>query len=133
MTSLTQADMILDLPKPPSVNRIWRHRQGRKAPYLDTRYARWKRTCDNICMFRGWHKTPIKGHYTAIVTIDETKRVGDIDNRIKVVLDFLKQAGITEDDSLCDEVTARFGFAPEGCRVELAPSPRARLTKGEAA
>lgn len=114
--------MIIDLPRPPSTNRIWRSRTGHKGKpqyYLDHRYAKWKRACDNLCMAAGWHKTPVKGHYTATITLDETRRRGDADNRTKPVLDWLRQAGITDDDSLCDQVTARWGYAPQGARIEL--------------
>lgn len=114
--------MILDLPRPPSVNRIWRHRAGRVKPYIDHRYATWKRHCDNLCMAHRWHKTPVRGHYVAVITLDDSKRRGDADNRVKPVLDWLKQAGITDDDKLCDDVRVRWGYAPSGCRVEITAS-----------
>lgn len=116
----------IDLTYPPSLNRIWRATTGANGKprfYLAKRYETWKRVQDNLCMAEGWHKRPIKGRFVAVITLDEGKRTArsDADNRIKVVMDFLQRAGIIENDSLADEVTARWGYAPSGCRVVLSP------------
>lgn len=111
--------LVIDLTFPPSVNRIWRYRQGRKKPYLDSRYTSWKRVSDNLCLAAGWHKTPISGRFAVHITLSDKRRRGDADNRVKPVLDWLQQAAIIENDSLADSVSVSWGYAPEGCRVEL--------------
>lgn len=123
---MSQTDaLVIDLARPPSVNRIWRSRTGANGKpqfYLDGRYATWKRDCDNRCLAAGWHKTPIKGPFKATVTLDASRRVGDADNRLKACLDWLQRAGIIENDKLAETVTVRWGRAPEGCRVRLVPA-----------
>lgn len=116
--------IMLEIPRPPSVNTIWRSRRGhggKPTYYLNRRYQTWKRACDNLCLANGWHKNPVKGRFVCTIVIDEMKRRGDCDNRIKATLDWLRRAKITDDDSFCDRVTAEWGYAPEGCRVFLTP------------
>lgn len=118
--------LTIDLPRPPSVNRIWRSRSGANGKpqfFLDKRYATWKRVCDNLCMANGWHKTPVKGRFTAVITIDRKfcRPTSDIDNFGKAPMDFLQRAGIIENDKLADSVKTRWGRAPEGCRITISP------------
>lgn len=134
------AALVIDLPRPPSVNAIWRSRTGANGKpqyYLDKRYATWKRAADNLCMAKGWRKQALKGPFKAIITIDSTRRNlnSDIDNRAKAVLDFLERAGIIENDKLCEKVAVQWGRAPEGCRVvltgEIPSAARPRVRHGE--
>lgn len=115
--------VVIDCPMPPSVNRIWRRRKDRVKPYLDTRYASWKRVFDNIIMATR-PRPRVPGHFIASITLDASKRKGDADNRAKAVLDALQHCEIIENDKLADSVTIRWGYAPEGCRIVLTPSPR---------
>lgn len=114
--------LSLALPFPPSLNRIWRTRvghNGKPQVYLDRRYETWKRHCDNLCMATGWHKKPLHGAFTVIITLDSRHRRGDADNRVKAPLDWLQRAGIIDNDRKADSCTVRWGYAPEGCRIEL--------------
>ena len=112
--------LTIDLPFPPSVNRIWRKGKNGNI-YLHEHVRSWKRVCDNFCLAAGWNKKPIDGAFTATITLSREKRsrVMDADNRIKVVLDWLQRAGIIENDALAEEVRVLWGEAPEGCRVSL--------------
>lgn len=115
---------IIELPLPPSVNRLWRNRRGRSAPYTSPRYATWKRAADNAYLAnkRAW--APIHGHFRAVVTLNAAKRGNsDADNRLKALFDWLQRVELIENDKLCDTLTVEWGYAPEGCRVALFPAP----------
>lgn len=119
------SDAEINLPFPPSVNRIWRSRtgaNGKPAYYLDKRYATWKRVCDNTLMATR-PRPQVRGHFTASITLSDTKRRGDADNRAKAILDWLQSAGVIENDSLADAVSIGWGYAPEGCCVRLYQVP----------
>jgi crossover junction endodeoxyribonuclease RusA len=111
---------MIALPMPPSMNAIWRYGKGRA--FKSERYRVWLRAADNE--FRLHHKEwdAVIGHFRALITLNEKRRRGDADNKIKCVLDFCQRVGLIENDSLCDGVTVEWGYAPEGCRVHLIPS-----------
>jgi Holliday junction resolvase RusA-like endonuclease len=120
--------LVLDLPFPPSMNRIWRiarGKVGRRKPqvYLNPRYVAWKRECDAELMISrlGLRKdVPIRVPMKLTLTLDGgTKRTGDTDNRIKPVQDWLQRAGVIWDDKLIRDVRAHWGDAKRGCRVTL--------------
>lgn len=112
--------IVIDCPLPPSVNALWRRRNGQKSFYLDSRYATWKRVWDSIIMATV-PRPKVHGHFAATITLSDKARKGDADNRAKAVLDALQRCEIIENDSLADSVTVRWGYAPEGCRVMLVP------------
>jgi len=114
--------VLIECPMPPSVNTLWRRRQGQHSMYLDGRYATWKRVFDSIVMAIV-PRPKVKGHFAATITLSEKERRGDVDNRAKAVMDALQRCAIIENDSLADSITIRWGFAPEGCRVMLIPIP----------
>lgn len=113
-------DIVIDLPCPPSVNRIWRaNRAGPKKVSLSPEYRRWKDQADKMVLatgsFRGLKR--LNGKFEAHITI---KRVaGDIDNRAKGVLDWLQSRGVVENDKHCERLTIAWGDAPTGCRVTV--------------
>lgn len=122
---MTTGSGIIALPFPPSVNRIWRTRtkaNGKPGFYLDKRYATWKRVADNEYLANKRHWKPVKGPFHITVTLNNQKRRGDADNRLKAVLDWLERVELIENDSLAESVLIRWGYAPEGCRVELSPA-----------
>ena len=121
--------LIIDLPAPPSVNSVWRSRQGKNGKpqyYLDGKYKAWKRECDQLCIAHGWAKQAVTGPYSVILRLSQAKRRGDCDNRLKATLDWLRKAGLTEDDSKCERSTAEWGEAPMGCRVFVFPAKQER-------
>jgi Holliday junction resolvase RusA-like endonuclease len=111
---------MIALPMPPSANRIWAHGKGRT--FKSERYKIWQRAADNEFLQHRKEWAPVKGHFRALITLNAKRRKGDADNRIKATLDFCQRVGLIENDSLCDGVTAEWGFAPEGCRVHIFPS-----------
>lgn len=115
-------DVVIDLPTPPSVNRIWR--ANKAGPYTVSRskeYLSWIRSADALAMstaqFRGL-KTVV-GKFEAVIVL---KRIpGDLDNRTKGVLDWLQSRGVIVDDKYCERLTVAWGDAPTGCRVTIKP------------
>jgi crossover junction endodeoxyribonuclease RusA len=111
-----------ELPHPPSVNGIWRAGRGRF--YKSKHYLAWENEA-------GWAiKEQAKGKRVAgpfAVQIDivrPDKRRRDLDNTIKVILDLLKNLHVTDDDSECQELRAR--WVPQGpaCFVAVRPCTR---------
>ena len=114
--------IIIDLPMPPSVNRIWRaNKAGPKKVSISKEYANWKKHADalslQLAQFRGL-KT-IVGKFAVNITV---RRVaGDLDNRIKGILDYLQSRAVVVDDKYCEKITIQWGDAPHGCRVTISP------------
>lgn len=113
-------DIVLDLPMPISVNRIWRaHKSGKGHVSISPEYRRWKNEADALAMstaqFRGLK--PITGKFEAKIVVKRS--AGDIDNRGKGVLDWLQSRGVILDDKHCERITLEWGDAPTGCRVSL--------------
>ena len=113
--------LVLDLPMPPSVNAIWRSRRGTNGKpmfYLDHKYKAWKLECDGIYMATR-PKVRFRGPVKVDIILSRAKRRGDTDNRQKALLDFLQRAEIVANDSQVEDVRARWGEAPSGCRVTV--------------
>ena len=120
--------VMLDLPFPVSVNALYRIVNGR--PVLSPAYRKWRKDADKL--FLAQKRTVIGksgriyGHYMIFITLDESRRRQDTDNSAKCVLDALQMWGVTGNDKLCDEVCIGWGYAPEGCRVSIYPTPTPR-------
>lgn len=116
--------ICLDLPMPPSVNSIWRIGKrfcGKRQMYLDPEYVKWRANAEKHLMASGvlrGHVT-ISGEFDAFITLDKTKRRGDVDNRAKCPLDLCQRIGVIANDKNCREVTTRWGEAPLGCRITI--------------
>jgi Holliday junction resolvase RusA-like endonuclease len=116
--------LTIDLPVPPSVNAIWSHGRGRT--WLNPKYVSWKRQADLEVMASralSGHKT-IEGLFRARIIVDPRKcrKGSDIDNKIKPVLDWAEKNLIVSNDMNCLKVTAEWGDAPMGCRLEIEPA-----------
>jgi Holliday junction resolvase RusA-like endonuclease len=117
---------MVDLPFPPSTNRIWRHESNnrRKMIHLSAEYRAWKAQADACALAdRGWRsKARMPGPFSAAILLSRRHRAGDVDNRIKAVLDWAQRVELIRNDSLAEEITARWvdpGAAPTGCRLIL--------------
>jgi Holliday junction resolvase RusA-like endonuclease len=115
-------DIIIDLPTPPSVNRIWRaNRAGPNKVSISPEYKVWKKHADGMALsmaqFRGL-KT-IVGPFEAKIVLKRIR--GDLDNRSKGVLDWLQSRGVIADDKFCERLVLEWGDAPTGCRVTVRP------------
>jgi Holliday junction resolvase RusA-like endonuclease len=59
----------------------------------------------------------IRGRFEIEIIIART--VGDLDNRIKGVLDWCQSRHVIENDKHCEKITVEWGEAPRGCKVIL--------------
>ena len=115
-------EITLDLPMPPSTNRIWR--QGRGRTFKSAEYVRWAENADVAYMVaRSERRGPfpkIHGPFEACILLTETR--GDGDNRIKALLDWLQSRDVVRNDSDCRRGSWAWVAAeraPKGCRVIL--------------
>jgi crossover junction endodeoxyribonuclease RusA len=115
--------IVIDLPTPISVNRIWRaNKAGKKAVSISPEYAAWKRQADNLTLAAGTFRglKCLHGKFEAVIVVRRCP--GDIDNRAKGVLDWLQSRGVIENDKHCERLTISWGEpgqAPTGCRVTV--------------
>jgi Holliday junction resolvase RusA-like endonuclease len=116
---------MLDLPFPPSVNVIWRANKGGKNRISRSPvYRKWIRDADTLvtsmAALRGCK--PILGRFGASISLVRPRQPCDLDNRIKVVLDYCQRVNLIADDKHCCDLRASWTtmeFAPAGCRVTL--------------
>lgn len=128
------------IPRPPSINRLWRIGRGRM--YRSLEYTQWIYKCEAIIKAAGIK--PIKGRYKLMVrAVRPDKRRRDIDNvGAKAVNDMLQHAGIVEDDCLCEATLAKWvksgpetvvTIIPIGGSDELSRVPETALQTGQEA
>ena len=113
-------DLMIDLPWPPSVNRIWRSQKaGKRRVYLAPEYASWKKAADILAISLGQvkHFKRINGGFEAHIILQ--RRRGDIDNRVKAILDWAQSRELILDDSNCERLLVERGEAPHGARLIL--------------
>ena len=108
--------VTLFLPFPPSVNAAYANRKFGKGRgrFKSKVYTDWLKEADAWFLKQKAEKTvgtPIVGPYEAHMTFSRDKRRwnSDISNRIKVAEDYLKRAGLIEDDSKCEDLRATWG------------------------
>lgn len=126
----TENDFVLDLPYPPSINRIWRSNPrastNGKQVYIAPAYRDWKNQASlALLQKRGWMMRRIKGPFSVDLALCPPKGHprGDLDNRIKAVLDFLQNATVIENDRNCQFICAYWAswLPPVECRVTVKP------------
>jgi Holliday junction resolvase RusA-like endonuclease len=122
------ANVILDLPPPLSANKTrridWR---------AHARHAEWKKTADvHVLIAKRRRDNPIKlariPKFEITIILDEALTGIDLDNSLKVLLDFLVEREVVKDDGrkCMRKVTIIWGdgdSAPEGTRVIVTPLP----------
>jgi crossover junction endodeoxyribonuclease RusA len=95
--------ITIDLPAPPSVNRLWRTTSSvgvrRSAEYLT-----WIKQAGLLLLTQKPKLSPraISGPYSLIVRLKP--RNADLDNFIKAVSDLLQTHGLIENDRLCRKI-----------------------------
>ena len=116
-----QRRMLLNLPAPPSVNRMTFTRGGMPLGNTSPKIKAWTEQAD-LALIEGGFRFPtgtalIYGRFKIDITF--TRDRGDLDNRIKPLLDYLQRRQIIENDRLCDKITAQWGETKLGCQIKL--------------
>lgn len=128
---VSEHDIVLHLPYPPSINRIWRAsaviKSGSQKVHLAPTYKAWKQEADALLMTqRGWMMHRITGLFSLDLALCPPKgqQRGDLDNRIKAALDFLQRVTVIANDKHCQLICAYWvepAMAPHGARVTVKP------------
>lgn len=110
--------LTLELPAPPTINQKSVHaRLGNEAPKV----KRWRKAADAYLLWTKQHKklgSPL-GKFEIAIVWDRSVR-GDIDNRVKYLLDYLERLQVFRNDADCEFLTVGRGCVmPDGCRVRL--------------
>jgi crossover junction endodeoxyribonuclease RusA len=111
--------LSLHLPYPPSVNSYYRN-LGTKV-LISAKGRQYRKAVANAIIL-GNGKAMAHCRYAVTVTLHrKDKRIFDIDNCAKAILDSLTHAGVWEDDSLVDDLRLIRGSVkkPGGCVVEI--------------
>jgi Holliday junction resolvase RusA-like endonuclease len=102
------------VPLPPSANNAFGNRKGGKGfgRFRTAHYHNWLRQADRWYMVEklGRFKLP-PGPYRCVLLLPRFK--GDLDGRIKLLLDWMVRRQITPDDRHCVELVVRKGSAPD--------------------
>jgi Holliday junction resolvase RusA-like endonuclease len=117
------ADIVLDLPVPPSVNRTrridWSKRDVLRA---------WSNTADAYVMAaKGRANSPLRlskvPRFELKIVLSEHHTRIDLDNSLKSLIDYLRRIEVIEDDSPkhMRRLVVEWGLAPHGCRVTVRP------------
>jgi crossover junction endodeoxyribonuclease RusA len=108
------------LPRAPSTNRLWRIGKGKM--FKSAEYTAWLQEC--FLLIRQQRIPLTKGRYKMIIRVFRPdKRRRDIDNYIKSTSDLLQQAGVIENDNLCESVTCEWTDedVPWSMNVKITP------------
>lgn len=90
--------MKLSLPYPPSANRLWRNWRGRMV--LSTEGRAYKQGVKLRALTQGCR--PLEGPVVVSVTAYRPRRIGDLDNALKALLDALKGVAFVDDDQVVE-------------------------------
>ena len=104
--------VTLKLPCPPSMNTYWRNFRGRTV--LSKAGKEFKQAVQEYVIENQIPKFGDKRLSIIMVYRPRDKRISDIDNRIKPVLDALQDAGVYNDDSQVDHLEMSRGLNLKG-------------------
>lgn len=118
------ADVIIDLPVPPSVNRTrqinWAYKRKVDA---------WKNVCNAYVLTAKRRAiSPLKlgqpiPRFELIITLSEDHTNIDLDNGEKALIDYLRELEVIANDAKKNmrRIVVQWGHAPYGCRVTVRP------------
>lgn len=112
-------DIVLDLPAPPSVNRMRKWDAASQRMVND-----WKKAADKFVLTqRRGQPRKIYGAFAVEITMSEAHTGIDLDNGVKALIDYMRRIDAIENDSqkFLRKLTVIWGTAPEGCRVTVRP------------
>jgi Holliday junction resolvase RusA-like endonuclease len=112
-------ETVIDLPPPPSVNRT------RRVDWSGHALVKaWRKHADGLFYerqaFHGRPK-PVLGQFEATLILSEEHSGADLDNVVKVSVDYARHLKLIEDDGPkhMRKLTVLWGHAPHGCRLIL--------------
>jgi len=116
-------EIVLDLPAPPSVNKLrridwWQHKLADK----------WKKGADGYVLAAKCRaENPVRlmkiSRFELFITMSETHTKVDLDNSLKCLIDYLRHIELIENDAPKNMrgLHVVWGHAPHGCRVTVRP------------
>lgn len=117
---LTNLDKVmLDLPYPPSVNTYWRANGKRR--FISRAGIEFAKRVAEVVMVSGNPSFGSDRLRVHVVIYPRSKRVMDIDNCLKAILDALMKANVYDDDSQIDLLSVERGeqIKHGGCQVTI--------------
>ncbi len=109
--------VTVDLPYPPSANRLWRVVKGK--PIKSAEYRGWLESAAWLVKAATGPRG-LKGPYGLSVAAGRPdKRARDLDNLLKPLSDAMKAGGAIRDDSDCQKIEARWESGLTGVRVTV--------------
>ena len=111
--------LTLELPLPPSVNTYWRNFRGRTV--LSAGGREYKVIVQKYVTANNLPKFGEERLGATITIFPRDKRVSDLDNRLKSLLDSLQDAGLFDDDSQFDRIYISRGMIKKGggCTITI--------------
>lgn len=107
---------------PPSANRLWRIERGRARVSKEARSF-----YDLVALAARGLRAPKNWKFFRIeILVEPTRRSGDVDNKIKPVLDALTKCGFWKDDGDVSFVSCQFGEVNKRGRTVVRISPASR-------
>lgn len=97
MTKNEGSTMIFTLPYPPSANRYWRNFRGRMVVSSEAR--QYKNAVRLLAKSKGFSK-PYECSVSVSMEVFRPRRIGDLDNTIKVTLDALQGIAYVDDSQV---------------------------------
>ena len=115
-------EIVVDLPFPPSVNRLWEH--TRNGIHLSIVYRKWIADANRLGLSQrvGRHRGRIAGPFRARILLNRNFRRADIDNLFKAALDWAQRVELIANDRHNEGGSYDWvapAEAPHGCRLIL--------------
>lgn len=127
MSTAVKMKITLDLPAPPSVNRLWKIGKnkgtGKGRLYRSPEYTRWILEAGLVLLTQKPKLSPkgISGPYSMILRLKpKNSGLADADNYLKATSDLLQAHNIIENDRLCRKLLVLWDEKlPVACRVTI--------------
>lgn len=117
---MADVPVTINVPKPPSANRLWRSVPGRKRPILNPDYAEWKKTAGWLVKMQIVGVPRIDCRFDVEISVPVSRR--DTDNWTKPLLDLCQHVGLVSNDGNMHQVTVT-PMVRDDCVVRLLPRP----------
>jgi len=121
-----RSSITLDLPLPPSVNRLWKigknRATGKSQMYRSPEYVEWVLEAGLEIMAQKPKLTTkaLSGSYSMIIKMAPRSSLADADNFLKAISDLLQKHNIIENDKLCRKLLVVWDEKlPVACRVTV--------------